>query len=209
MTALMVRKSRARFRTNDPAGLRSRVLDAAAASFQSQGYGGSSMQDIVTAAGVTGGALHHHFPTKRDLARAVIAERVSDEVGETWIAAVEAAPTAAQGIVGVFEDVADALDGRGAVSGCSLGNLSLELALSDEVLRGAIEDEYRTWRSAIAACLQRDADLGRAAFVGDDAAALADTVVSMFTGAMSVAKAEQGTGALRACALTLRRLMSP
>lgn len=188
--------------------MRARVLDAAAVSFQSQGYRGSSMQDIVTSAGVTGGALHHHFPTKRDLARAVITERVSGELGATWIAAVEAAPTAAEGIVGVFEDVADALDRRGAVSGCPLGNLSLELSLSDEVLRGAIEDEYRTWRAAIAACLQRDADAGRAPFASEDAAGLADTVVAMFTGAMSIAKAEQGAGSLRACARSLRRMMA-
>lgn len=166
------------------------------------------MQDIVTSAGVTGGALHHHFPTKRDLAHAVISERVSDELEQTWIAAVEAAPSAAEGIVGVFEDVADALDGRGSVSGCPLGNLSLELALSDEGLRGAIEDEYRTWRSALAACLQRDADAGRAPFAREDATGIADTVVAMFTGAMSIAKAEQKTDSLRACARVLGRMMT-
>jgi AcrR family transcriptional regulator len=201
-------RARGRIRTNDPAGLRARVLDAAAESFQARGYRGTSMQDIVTSAGVTGGALHHHFPTKRDLAHAVISERVSDEVGQTWIAAVEAAPTAAEGIVRVFDTVAEALDGRGSVSGCPLGNLSLELSLSDEVLREAIEDEYRTWRSAIAACLRRDAEAGRAPFARDDPAGLADTVVAMFTGAMSIAKAEQDAGALRACARALRRMMA-
>lgn len=188
--------------------MRARVLDAAAASFQTQGYRGSSMQDIVISAGVSGGALHHHFPTKRDLAHAVITERVSSELKQTWISAVQAAPTAAEGIVKVFEDVADALDDRGAVSGCPLGNLSLELSLGDDVLRAAIEDEYKAWRSAIAACLKRDADAGRAPFAMEDAAGLADTVVAMFTGAMSIAKAEQDAGSLRACARALRRMMS-
>lgn len=185
-----------------------RVLDAAAASFQARGYRGTSMQEIVAAAGVTGGALHHHFPTKRDLAHAVITERVADEVGVTWIAAVEAAPTAADGIVQVFETVADALDGRAAVSGCPLGNLSLELSLSDAVLREAIAGAYRTWRAALAASLQRDADAGRAPFIADDAAGFADTVIAMFTGAMSIAKAEQDPSPLRACALVLRRIMA-
>ena len=204
----MERKPRGRIRTNDPAGLRGRVLDAAAAAFQAQGYRGASMQDIVTAAGVTGGALHHHFPTKRDLAHAVIAERVAEEVGLTWIAAVEAAPTAAEGIMQVFERVADALDGQGSVSGCPLGNLALELSLSDELLREAIEDEYRIWRRAIAACLKRDAAAGRAPFASEDPTGFADTVVAMFTGAMSIAKAEQGTGSLRACARQLKRMMA-
>jgi AcrR family transcriptional regulator len=35
----------------------------------------------VRLAGVTGGALHHHFPTKKALALAVIGERVAAELG--------------------------------------------------------------------------------------------------------------------------------
>lgn len=203
----MDRTSRGRIRTNDPAGMRAKVLDAAAASFQAHGYGGSSMADIVSAAGVTGGALHHHFPTKRDLGRAVITERVSPEVAETWIAAVEGAATAAEGIIDVFEDVANLLERRGSVAGCPLGNLSLELSLSDEALRTVIEDEYRKWQSAIEACLRRDASAGLAPFAIRDAAGIADTVVAMFTGAMAIAKAEQDVRAIRACARILRRVM--
>ncbi|TIW14393.1 MAG: helix-turn-helix transcriptional regulator, partial [Mesorhizobium sp.] len=78
-------------RTNDPDGLRKRVLDVAEASFQVRGYHASSLGDLMAAAGVTGGALHHHFPTKKALALAVIEERVSAAVEETWIAPVQAA----------------------------------------------------------------------------------------------------------------------
>lgn len=205
----MTGRLRGRVRTNDPAGLRTRVLDAAAASFQSYGFRGSSMQDIVTAAGVTGGALHHHFSSKHDLARAVITERVSAELGETWIAAVKDAPTAAQGILGVFEGVADDLDGRGSVTGCPLGNLASELSLADEALRLVIEGEYRTWRDAVAARLHRDAKEGRALFAAEDADHLADTVVAMFTGAMLMAKVKQTSASLRSCAGILRRILMP
>jgi TetR/AcrR family transcriptional repressor of nem operon len=204
----MARPERGRIRKNDPVGLRARVLDAAAASFQGHGYRGTSMQDLVTAAAVTGGALHHHFPTKCDLALAVIAERVSEEVALTWIAAVEAAPTAAEGIIQIFERVADHLDDQGSVSGCPLGNLALELSLTDEGLRAAIEGEYDAWRSAIARCFERDAARGGAPFVGEDPLAYADTVVAMFTGAMSIAKSEQSARALRSCIAVLRRIMA-
>ncbi|WP_245468504.1 helix-turn-helix domain-containing protein, partial [Mesorhizobium sp. M1E.F.Ca.ET.063.01.1.1] len=54
-------------RTNDPAGMRRRVLDVAEESFQARGYHASSLGDLTAAAGVTGGALHHHFPTKKAL----------------------------------------------------------------------------------------------------------------------------------------------
>lgn len=196
-----------RTRTNDPAGLRRRVLDAAARSFQAVGYGGTSMHDIVREAAVTGGALHHHFPTKKDLALAVISERVSTEVAETWIDTVRRAPSAAEGILQVFTDTIAALDARGAVSGCPLGNLALELSLADDDFRGAVATEYAAWRGAIAERLATDAASGRADFARDDPEAFANVVVAMFSGAMSIAKAEQKTAALTACASQLRRTM--
>lgn len=193
---------RSRIRKNDPAGLRGRVLDAAAASFQANGYAGTSIHDLVRSAEVTAGALHHHFPSKRDLVLAVIAERVSPEVEGTWISPVEEAPTAAEGIVSVFERVADLLEAQGSVTGCPLGNLALELSLNDESLRSAISGEYRTWRTAIARAVERD----RAPYAPDGHEVFAEVVVAMFTGAMSIAKAEQRTSALRSCARQLRRL---
>jgi len=69
-----------RTRQNDPEGLRARVLDAAADLFEVRGYHATSMKDLMQATGVSGGALHHHFPTKKSLALAVIADRVAPAV---------------------------------------------------------------------------------------------------------------------------------
>jgi AcrR family transcriptional regulator len=196
-----------RTRTNDPAGMRNRVLDAAALSFQARGFGATSTHDIVRAAGVTGGALHHHFPTKKALALAVIGERVSPEVGETWVARVRDAPSAAEGILSAFDEVIAALDTQGSVSGCPLGNLALELSLADEDLRGALAGEYGKWRDAIAEKLRGDLAEGGAGFAAADADAFANVVVAMFSGAMAIAKAEQKSSALVACAGQLALIM--
>jgi AcrR family transcriptional regulator len=195
-----------RTRTNDPAGMRNRVLDVAASAFQARGFGATSTHDIVREAGVTGGALHHHFPTKKALALAVIGERVSPEVGETWVARVRDAPTAAEGILGAFDDVIAALDARGSVSGCPLGNLALELSLADEDLRAALSGEYGKWRDAIAEKLRYDIAEGRARFAADPEA-FANVVVAMFSGAMAIAKADQNAAALVACAEQLAEIM--
>jgi len=199
--------NRPRTRTNDPVGMRRRVLDAAARSFQAVGYGGTSMHDIVREAAVTGGALHHHFPTKKDLALAVISERVSAEVAETWIETVRRAASGAEGILQVFANTIEYLDAKGAVSGCPLGNLALELSLADDDFRGAVATEYAAWRGAIAERLAADAAGGQADFARNDPEAFANVVVAMFSGAMSIAKAEQKTAALAACADQLRRMM--
>ena len=191
-----------KIRTNDPQGLRGRVLDAAASAFQAGGYTGTSIHDIVRRAGVTGGALHHHFPSKKDLALAVIVERVAGEIDQTWIRQVREAASAAEGVLQVFEDVADALEARGAVTGCPLNNLAVELSLADPDLRTALAGQYALWREAIAARLAAEP-----ADFAPDPAAFANVIVAMFSGAMAIAKAEQRPAALRDCADLLRRLM--
>jgi AcrR family transcriptional regulator len=49
------------------------LLEAARALFVSKGYGDTSTPDIAAAAGITRGALYHHFADKRDLFRQVLA----------------------------------------------------------------------------------------------------------------------------------------
>jgi AcrR family transcriptional regulator len=201
-------KPRNRIRTNDPVGLRNRLLDAAADAFQSAGYGATSIHDLIRTTGVTGGALHHHFPSKKSLALAVIDERIGAEVASTWIARVRDAPTAAAGILSVFESVADALDGQGSVGGCPLGNMASELARGDDELRSALASRYADWRDAIVAKIEADIAVGRAAYAADDPAGFADVAIALFTGALTIGKAEQSTKALRAVARQLRMWMA-
>jgi AcrR family transcriptional regulator len=198
--------ARSKIRTNDPIGLRNRVLDVAARSFQSSGFAATSTHDVVRMAGVTGGALHHHFPTKKALALAVIGERVAAELGETWVATVRDAPSAAAGILQAFDTVAAVLDAQGSVSGCPLGNLALELSLADADLRGALASEYRVWRDAIADRIRSDRENGEASYAPDPEA-FANVVIALFTGAMTIAKAEQDSAALKAAADQLRAIM--
>ncbi|WP_457581855.1 TetR/AcrR family transcriptional regulator [Ensifer canadensis] len=58
---------------------RAAILDAAHGLFVERGYAETSTPDIVTAAGMTRGALYHHFEDKRALFRAV-AEREASAV---------------------------------------------------------------------------------------------------------------------------------
>jgi AcrR family transcriptional regulator len=50
---------------------RRRILDAARELFAERGFAGTSIDEVVTAAGVTKGALYHQFRDKTDVLRAV------------------------------------------------------------------------------------------------------------------------------------------
>ncbi|MFE3451728.1 TetR/AcrR family transcriptional regulator [Nonomuraea sp. NPDC059194] len=57
--------------------------------FASRGYPAVGLSEIVRAAGVTKGALYHHFDSKAELFRAVL-EQVQQEVGERVAATADA-----------------------------------------------------------------------------------------------------------------------
>jgi AcrR family transcriptional regulator len=62
---------------------RTALLDAARALFVAHGYGDTSTPAVCAAAGMTRGALYHHFADKRDLFHAVVAreaQAVADEI---------------------------------------------------------------------------------------------------------------------------------
>ncbi|KRR24805.1 hypothetical protein CQ14_05535 [Bradyrhizobium lablabi] len=183
-----------RTRTNDPAGVRKRILDATADAFQKRGYHATSTHDIVRAAGVTAGALHHHFPTKKALALDVIEERVAQAVDKHWLEPVRSARGAEEGIRTAFEQIASALDRSRMILGCPLNNLALELCAADSEFREAIEKIYDDWRKVIA-------DKLRADFAGAfDPEAVATFVIASYSGAIAQAKATQSTAPLRTCA---------
>jgi len=184
-------------RTNDPEGMRRRVLDVAEDSFQARGYHASSLGDLMAAAGVTGGALHHHFPTKKALALAVIEERVAAAVQETWIDPVLAAPTAREGVRAVFEAVAEELEQQGYVRGCPLNNLAHELSLADDEFRVALARIFAGWRRAIADKIRADQLNGGEGGIDPDR--FAALTVAAYSGAMSMAKTSQDAGVLREC----------
>ncbi|MEO1089516.1 MAG: TetR/AcrR family transcriptional regulator [Pseudomonadota bacterium] len=62
-----------------------RVLDAAEARFRRYGFHGTSFRDLAGDVGIKSASVHHHFPTKADLGRAVAdryAQRFLEALGD-------------------------------------------------------------------------------------------------------------------------------
>jgi TetR/AcrR family transcriptional repressor of nem operon len=190
-----------RSRKNDPKGMRARVLDVTASLFQVRGYNATSMHDVMQACGISGGALHHHFPTKKSLALAVIADRVGPAVRETWIKPLRDSASLRKGISTVFAQIIRGVDDRGLIAGCPLNNLALELAFSDTEFRQAVQAIFEEWQSALAERIAQTPG-GR----GLDRAKLsaaAAFVISVYSGAMNMAKSAQSSLPLRNAAGSL------
>nr|WP_315414169.1 TetR/AcrR family transcriptional regulator [uncultured Pseudomonas sp.] len=73
---------------------RARLIASARLAFATQGYANTSMDDFTARAGLTRGALYHHFGDKKGLLAAVVAQldsemdahlqRLSDEASDPW-----------------------------------------------------------------------------------------------------------------------------
>jgi AcrR family transcriptional regulator len=179
----------ARGRTNDPEGTRQRLIGVAFEQFVTRGYTATAVQDVKVQAGVSSGALSHHFPHKQDLVLAVITGPVADAIETTWIAPVCGARDAGTGIAFVFREIIDELEAKGSVTGCPLNNLALELSGEGGAVRAALDGLFRRWRSALAEKFRADRTRGLFAHVEPEAAAC--FVIAAYSGAMAMAKAAQ------------------
>jgi AcrR family transcriptional regulator len=77
---------------------RAKLIAAARHAFGTVGYADSSMDDFTAAAGLTRGALYHHFGDKKGLLQAVIAEIDAEMAARLTIISAKA-PTRWQGFV--------------------------------------------------------------------------------------------------------------
>lgn len=195
-------------RKNDPEGVRTRFLDVAANLFQERGYCATGMQAILEQSGVTAGAFYHHFQGKKELALAVIEERVAAEVEQTWMVPVREAKTTLDGVVKVFKSIAAQLEERRAVRGCPLNNLTLELAFADAEFQAGLARVFERWQREIEAKLKHDMDEGTLA--RSKPAPLAAYIIAVYSGAMALCKVQQSAAPLLSCLPELRqRLAAP
>ncbi|WP_069163100.1 TetR/AcrR family transcriptional regulator [Nocardia altamirensis] len=79
-----------KIRTKQREETRRSLLRVSRRLFAAKGYAAVGLSEIVADAGVTKGALYHHFDSKTDLFAAVL-EQIQHEVGERVLAAADAA----------------------------------------------------------------------------------------------------------------------
>jgi TetR/AcrR family transcriptional repressor of nem operon len=202
----MNKRSEARTRMNDPQAVRARILDAAADLFQDHGYAQTTTDIVRKAAGVSGGALHYHYPTKKDLGLAVIRDRVGPAVAAAWIKPIENSPTAAQGIRSAFMAIARELKQQSKVRGCPLNNLTIELSFADPDFRAELQPIFERWKEALVRRLRQQPDAAVAS--KQLAEGLATLIIASYSGAMTMAKASQSPEPLSTVLKTLEKSLS-
>lgn len=139
-------------RRKQPDITREAILDAADAGFGSHGYAATGIGGLVDRAGLTKGALFHHFPDKPSLALAWIDQRLGPSLAARWVDPL-ADITSLAALKAFFRTRCATLepDDPAAV----LTAITAETATSLPPLREAAEAWFSRWRDALRDCLEQ------------------------------------------------------
>lgn len=174
---------------------RDRLLSAAAKLIHERGYSAVSVSDICTGAGLKKGSFYHFFPSKRDLVLATIDEYASQQK-EAVRNAIQGAGTARERLRRMFTATATGLhqchEANGAIRGCPVGNLALEMAHRDEAIRAKVTDIFTAWREAIERMLRKAHEDGELSLA--DPAGTSEALIAFIEGAILMAKATNDPG---------------
>jgi AcrR family transcriptional regulator len=131
-----------------PANTRQRIVDVSSELFRRQGYTGTGIKQIVTAAEAPFGSLYHFFPGGKEQLGAE-AIRTSGAIYEQLITAVfDPAPDVVTGVRDFFAGAAEHLRETDYGDACPIATVALEVSSSSETLRHACADVFESWIAA-------------------------------------------------------------
>ena len=149
---------------------------------------------MLARAGVTKGALYHHFENKDALGHAVIEERVFEITRAKWLEPLERAVDPIDGLIAIVQGTSmRPADVRG---GCPLNNLALEMSPVDEAFRKRLAKVFERWQAGVADALEGGKTRGLVRSDVDTREA-ATFLIAVYEGYVSLAKSAQDPGVLQ------------
>lgn len=170
---------------------RSRLLECAYAEIHQRGFRSASLDSILLKAGVTKGALYHHFDNKAALGYAVVDELLRPFMENYWLPLLEAEDPIEASIAGIKKR-RDKLKANLLAYGCPFNNLAQEMSPIDEGFRTRLQSILDDWRHALAAALERGKLSGKVR-TDINTAAAAIFIISALEGVIGMGKASQSS----------------
>lgn len=127
------------------------ILNEAEALFRQKGYRNTTMADIAKATGLLKGSLYYYYPSKEELASAILSRVQSGVGGHIMGIAHDEQQTPAQRLRAMMDATRDYyLQTRG----CLMAILGLESAETTMEFTSGIQSFFREWAAALAHVLQ-------------------------------------------------------
>ena len=175
---------------------RDKLLKAAFEEIYRRGFQAASLDTILAKAGVTKGALYHHFPDKASLGYAVVDEVVKGLLLERWGVLEPPSGDPITALQRILRGRVANLTSREVELGCPLNNLAQEMSPLDQRFRRGVNATFDIWTDAVA----KDLASGQAQGTvrkDVDARKIAAFIVASIEGSFGLAKGAQSASMLR------------
>lgn len=175
---------------------RERLLNEMTRLVQRQGFGSTSVNDVLQAAGFKKGTLYYHFPAKEELGLAVL-ERARDDF-LAFLDSALAAPTPMEALERFFKAALGEHRKSGFVGGCLWGNTALEMSDSNPVYAGFVKQVFDEWLCRIKRVIHAGQEAGQIR-TDQPAAELARLVVAGIEGGIMMSRLTKHEEPLSSC----------
>lgn len=182
-------------RLRDPDRTRQCLLQAAFHEIYRSGFQGAGLETILAAAGVTKGALYHHFNSKEALGYAVVEEVIGPDLRAKWLRPLQRGKDPIDALIGIVQS--ESVRPEDVRGGCPLNNLAQEMSPLDEGFRKRLAMVFHAWRAGVAAALREGQAQGRVRR-DVEAAECAGFLIAMLEGYVSLAKNAQDAKVMKA-----------
>jgi TetR/AcrR family transcriptional regulator, transcriptional repressor for nem operon len=170
------------------------LVQAASREVYKSGFRGTDLGTILDAAGVTKGALYHHFEDKEALGYAVVEEVITEITEEKWLRPLRGGDDPLDTLIEIVESTS--LRSEHVRGGCPLNNLAQEMSPLDEGFRRRLAKVFDDWQNGIAEALRSGQERGLVR-KDLDPAETATFLVASYEGYISLAKNAQDGGVLQ------------
>ena len=174
---------------------RRRILSTAADLILKHGVAGTQIEDVRTAAGVSGSQMTHYFRDKHTLVQEVIAWQAENTLADHRHPALGQLDSF-QAWHRWAEMIVERQTGRGFQGGCEFGSLAGQLVESEPDLRPDLAAGYEQWLDLFRQGLRLMRDRGDLVPAADPDA-LADALLAALQGGLLLAQTLRRAGPLR------------
>lgn len=170
---------------------REHLIEVGLQLVRSAGYSATGINQILDVAKIPKGSFYHHFSTKDEFIMEVIRRYAAGEGERLERNLADASVPPLKKLRRYFKDLITTYGRRGGpISGCLLGNLSLEIGGEKSEVRSLLSEVFGAWQDALAKTIREAIEAKELPRTtkADDLAAL---LVNGWEGAQVRAKADQ------------------
>lgn len=139
---------------------RDHLLQVGLRRIHSMGYAATGVKEVLDEAEVPKGSFYHYFASKEAFAKEVLELYVRGENERAEKILRNSKGTPLKRLRRYFEELIAVFGPTARISGCMVGNLSLEMADHSDSIQSSLRESFSNWQNGIAGVLGEAIDRG-------------------------------------------------